>query len=228
MYMFGAFLIFTAVAPDARRRRGAAPGAEPGAPAVPALRAHRPREYVGSSFFVRQDGKLYATPLLMVLVVIEATDVVFAVDSIPAVFGVTTRRVHRLHLEHLRGAGLARALLPGREHRAHACTTCGRRSALRARVRRRQDADRRTRSRIPNWVSLLVIAGLIAARRCCRADRQTACHVAASNEAASSRALRLSKPAGGSGRAGRRRAPCPGTRSRAARARSPPGRRTRR
>ena len=38
---------------------------------------------------VRRDGRLMATPLLMVLVVIEATDVVFAVDSIPAVFGVT-------------------------------------------------------------------------------------------------------------------------------------------
>ena len=47
-------------------------------------------EYVGTHFFTRQDGKLFATPLLMVLVVIEATDVVFAVDSIPAVFGVTS------------------------------------------------------------------------------------------------------------------------------------------
>ena len=44
---------------------------------------------VGSSFFTRQDGKLYATPLLMVLVVIEATDVVFAVDSVPAVLAVS-------------------------------------------------------------------------------------------------------------------------------------------
>jgi tellurite resistance protein TerC len=39
---------------------------------------------------VRQDGRLKATPLMLVLVVVEATDVVFAVDSIPAVFGVTT------------------------------------------------------------------------------------------------------------------------------------------
>ena len=36
------------------------------------------------------DGKLFATPLLVVLLVIEATDVVFAVDSIPAIFGITT------------------------------------------------------------------------------------------------------------------------------------------
>src|SRR6185369_15721831 len=46
-------------------------------------------EYAGGKFIVRRDGRLMATPLLMVLVVIEATDVVFAVDSIPAVFGVT-------------------------------------------------------------------------------------------------------------------------------------------
>jgi tellurite resistance protein TerC len=39
---------------------------------------------------VRRDGKLWATPLLAVLIVIEAVDVTFAVDSIPAVFGITT------------------------------------------------------------------------------------------------------------------------------------------
>jgi len=43
----------------------------------------------GSNFFVRIDGRLYATPLFLVLLVIEGSDVVFAVDSIPAVFGVT-------------------------------------------------------------------------------------------------------------------------------------------
>jgi tellurite resistance protein TerC len=46
-------------------------------------------DYDGAHFFVRRAGQLFATPLLTVLVVIEATDVVFAVDSIPAVFGVT-------------------------------------------------------------------------------------------------------------------------------------------
>ncbi|HVV16144.1 MAG TPA: TerC family protein [Polyangia bacterium] len=46
-------------------------------------------DYDGPHFVVRRDGRLMATPLLMVLVVIEASDVVFAVDSIPAVFGVT-------------------------------------------------------------------------------------------------------------------------------------------
>jgi tellurite resistance protein TerC len=44
----------------------------------------------GPRFTVRRDGKLWATPLLAVLIVVEGVDVTFAVDSIPAIFGVTT------------------------------------------------------------------------------------------------------------------------------------------
>src|SRR5260370_21246089 len=47
------------------------------------------KEYRGANFFVRENGQLFATPLLLVLVVVEITDVTFAVDSIPAVFGIT-------------------------------------------------------------------------------------------------------------------------------------------
>ncbi|MFL6248786.1 MAG: TerC family protein [Vicinamibacterales bacterium] len=47
-------------------------------------------EYHGGSFMIVQNGKRFATPLLLVLIAIEATDVVFAVDSIPAVFAITT------------------------------------------------------------------------------------------------------------------------------------------
>jgi len=47
------------------------------------------REYHGERFFVREGGKLCATPLFLVLLVIESTDVVFAVDSVPAIYGVT-------------------------------------------------------------------------------------------------------------------------------------------
>lgn len=43
----------------------------------------------GQRFFTRENGKLMATPMLVVLIVVEFTDVIFAVDSIPAVFGVT-------------------------------------------------------------------------------------------------------------------------------------------
>jgi tellurite resistance protein TerC len=45
--------------------------------------------YEGSRFFVRQGGKLLATPLLLVLIIVESSDLAFAVDSIPAVFAVT-------------------------------------------------------------------------------------------------------------------------------------------
>jgi tellurite resistance protein TerC len=45
--------------------------------------------YEGDKFFVRRAGKLMATPLLVVLLVVESTDLVFAVDSIPAIFAVT-------------------------------------------------------------------------------------------------------------------------------------------
>jgi tellurite resistance protein TerC len=44
----------------------------------------------GARFTVRRQGRLMATPLLAVLIVVETVDVTFAVDSIPAVFGVTT------------------------------------------------------------------------------------------------------------------------------------------
>jgi tellurite resistance protein TerC len=46
-------------------------------------------DYQGRKFFARIDKKLFATPLLLVLCIVETTDIVFAVDSIPAIFGVT-------------------------------------------------------------------------------------------------------------------------------------------
>jgi tellurite resistance protein TerC len=46
-------------------------------------------DYHGEHFFVRNAGKLFATPLFLVLLVVEITDVTLAVDSIPAVFGIT-------------------------------------------------------------------------------------------------------------------------------------------
>jgi len=47
------------------------------------------KEYHGDKFFVKQEGGLFATPLLLVLLMVEITDVTFAVDSIPAIFGIT-------------------------------------------------------------------------------------------------------------------------------------------
>ena len=45
--------------------------------------------YRGKHFFTREGGRRHATPLLLVLVLVEATDLIFAIDSIPAIFGIT-------------------------------------------------------------------------------------------------------------------------------------------
>ncbi len=87
-YIFGVFLVVTAL----RLLFGGDDEIRPEKNPVLALFRRFVRttpDYDGAHFFVRQGGRLFATPLLMVLVVIEASDVVFAVDSIPAVFGVT-------------------------------------------------------------------------------------------------------------------------------------------
>jgi tellurite resistance protein TerC len=47
------------------------------------------KEYCGDHFFLHQAGRLFATPLFLVLLIVEITDVAFAVDSIPAIFGIT-------------------------------------------------------------------------------------------------------------------------------------------
>jgi tellurite resistance protein TerC len=47
------------------------------------------RDYQGEHFFVRTQGKIYATPMFLVLLVVEVTDITLAVDSIPAIFGIT-------------------------------------------------------------------------------------------------------------------------------------------
>jgi tellurite resistance protein TerC len=47
------------------------------------------KAYDGGNFFVKQAGQLFATPLFLVLLIVEITDVTFAVDSIPAIFGIT-------------------------------------------------------------------------------------------------------------------------------------------
>ena len=72
-----------------RAGTGARPGAEPADPAGPAAHAGDRRATEGQRFFVREGGRRVATPLFLVLVMVETTDLVFAVDSIPAIFAVT-------------------------------------------------------------------------------------------------------------------------------------------
>ncbi|MBX3144151.1 MAG: TerC family protein [Trueperaceae bacterium] len=90
LYVFGAFLLFTGLRMLFSKGDGEADlSKNPGVKLV--QRFFRvSTEYDGQKFFTVKDGIRYATPLLLVLVVIEFTDVVFAVDSIPAIFAVTT------------------------------------------------------------------------------------------------------------------------------------------
>jgi len=89
IYVFGAFLIFTGVKMALRQDEGF--DAEQNVMMRTARRFLRvTREYHGQRFFTIQDGRRYATPLFLVLLLIEFTDLVFAVDSIPAIFAVTT------------------------------------------------------------------------------------------------------------------------------------------
>jgi tellurite resistance protein TerC len=88
MYVFGAILILTAIRLLFSAEEAVHPERNPVLKVFRKLVRVTP-EYEGPHFVVKRDGLWFATPLLMVLVVIEASDVVFAVDSIPAVFAVT-------------------------------------------------------------------------------------------------------------------------------------------
>ncbi len=89
LYVFGAFLLLTGI------KMWWAAGQEPDLENNPALKLLRrilpvSKGFDGERFFTVQDGKRIATPLLMVICLVGLTDVIFAVDSIPAIFAITT------------------------------------------------------------------------------------------------------------------------------------------
>ncbi len=89
LYVFGAFLLFTGM------RMLVAADEEPDVANNPVLKFARKHLRVtdtdhGEKFFVLKDGVRYVTPLFLVLILIEVTDLIFAVDSIPAIFAITT------------------------------------------------------------------------------------------------------------------------------------------
>jgi tellurite resistance protein TerC len=88
IYIFGAFLVFTGFKV---LRQGSSEVSPERNPVVRLFQRFVPMSsgYESGKFFAIQDGKALATPLALVLVTVEATDVVFALDSIPAIFGVT-------------------------------------------------------------------------------------------------------------------------------------------
>jgi tellurite resistance protein TerC len=88
IYIFGAFLVLTALK---LLRHGGAEVEPARNPMVRLFQRFVPMtgDFSSDGFLVRQGGRWMATPLALVLITIETTDLVFAVDSIPAIFGVT-------------------------------------------------------------------------------------------------------------------------------------------
>lgn len=88
IYVFGFFLVYTGIKLALEKDKEVHPERNP---VLKLFRKFFPttKSYHGSRFFIRKMGKLYATPLFIVLIVIETTDLIFAIDSIPAILAIT-------------------------------------------------------------------------------------------------------------------------------------------
>jgi len=88
IYIFGAFLILTGIRMALNRGVEVHPEKNP---VLKFVRRFMPvtEDYQGDRFLLKRDGRIYATPLFIVLLVIESSDVMFAVDSIPAILAIT-------------------------------------------------------------------------------------------------------------------------------------------
>lgn len=89
IYVFGAFLVFTGIRMAFHKDEEVHPESNPIVKLFTRFVSVTPN-YEKDHFFVRHAGKLMATPLFVVLIMVETTDLIFAVDSIPAIFAVTT------------------------------------------------------------------------------------------------------------------------------------------
>lgn len=88
VYVFGAFLLFTGIKMAFHQDEDLHPGDNPVVKLFKKIMPVTP-EYHGNHFFILKEGKRYATPLFIVLLVIETSDLIFAVDSIPAIIGIS-------------------------------------------------------------------------------------------------------------------------------------------
>ena len=88
IWIFGAFLIFTGIRMATSKEEKLEPDKNP---LIRLFKRFMPvsEQYDGQKFFTRKNGILMATPLFLVLLMVETTDLIFAVDSIPAIFAVT-------------------------------------------------------------------------------------------------------------------------------------------
>ena len=89
IYVFGVFLVITGIKMALQKDKEIHPEKNP---LLKLLKRFIPltSDYEGGHFFVKRNGLILATPLALVLVVIETTDIIFAVDSIPAILAITT------------------------------------------------------------------------------------------------------------------------------------------
>src|ERR1700761_854288 len=88
MYIFGAFLVYAGIHMLFAKKENVRP-ADSAFYRFASKHLRLTRNYSGEHFFVRNGGKLFATPLFLVLLVVEITDITLAIDSIPAIFGIT-------------------------------------------------------------------------------------------------------------------------------------------
>lgn len=88
IYLLGAFLVFTGIKLAFEKDKEIQPHRNPVLKLVRRL-VPVTKDFYGEKFFVRQKGKWIATPMFVVLVMIETTDIVFAFDSIPAIMAIT-------------------------------------------------------------------------------------------------------------------------------------------
>ncbi len=90
LYLFGALLVFTGFKMFLERNKtGNIDTANHPVTRFVARYFSVDRSYSGSQFFIKKDGKIFMTGLFVVVLVIEFTDVIFAVDSVPAIFSIT-------------------------------------------------------------------------------------------------------------------------------------------
>jgi len=91
-YIFGAFLVYTAISLVKEHFSDHEDSDAPGGKMIEFLkkRVNVVEEFHGAKVSIRQDGKRYYTPLLFAMVAIGSADILFALDSIPAVFGLTS------------------------------------------------------------------------------------------------------------------------------------------
>jgi len=89
MYIFGLFLVYTGIKTALEKKQDIDPQQNP---ILRGLRKLVPvtEDYEGDRFFVRRAGRLFITPLMVTVIIMEVTDLIFAVDSIPAILGITT------------------------------------------------------------------------------------------------------------------------------------------